>query len=463
MNFVERERKALNAHRATIYGESLPPAPRAGGAFLHGFFLPFSLIAALLRDPVLRRPYLRLTLLRLLLVVFVGVIAIATGGVSSSRQKPKPKRTSASTLQLGSLQIDLSKAAKDRAPALAKSSAHKREVHTEESEAKDIAGAVAEVTRAIRGTHTPNAPNAPNAPDAPEEDEGDDGDESVSTPLTASASAEPPRTGIERAWGFVRETWSWLLALVAILSATEGVLVAFSRKWDDWLSYHAARIAKIVPEDSEAPTPGVAFDPKWLWRKAKRRIRGYILFATGLPFLLPLRLIPGVGYGTFVAFATVWGWYWLGVFSAAKSAHAWADESTAPSPQMIRALNENLPHTWITAPLRWYGRIWAKLTRSVNPATTTFERSPAAFLGLALARAILAFPGLYLLARPIVPVAAGRICAESDPEHRFGAGLQKSRSGAPPSAHPTEALALTELPEAQEARVSETTSTNRRA
>jgi hypothetical protein len=57
----------------------------------------------------------------------------------------------------------------------------------------------------------------------------------------------------------------------------------------------------------------------------------------------------------------------------------------------------------------------------VNSAAATFERSPAAFLGLALARGVLALPGLYLLARPIVPVAAGRICAESDPGDRFAA------------------------------------------
>jgi hypothetical protein len=28
-------------------------------------------------------------------------------------------------------------------------------------------------------------------------------------------------------------------------------------------------------------------------------------------------------------------------------------------------------------------------------------------------------PGFYLLARPIVPVAAGRLCADVDPEDRF--------------------------------------------
>lgn len=148
-------------------------------------------------------------------------------------------------------------------------------------------------------------------------------------------------------------------------------------------------------------------------------MRGYVVFAAGLPALLPLRLIPSVGGWLFTIAATLWGWYWLGVFSAAKSAHAWADEEQALSPVPIRTLNERLSSSAVFAPLRWYGRAWARITRSVNPAATTFERSPAAFLGLALARVILSLPGLYLLARPIVPVAAGRLCAEVDPAGRF--------------------------------------------
>ncbi|HEY8078950.1 MAG TPA: hypothetical protein VIF62_32685, partial [Labilithrix sp.] len=59
------------------------------------------------------------------------------------------------------------------------------------------------------------------------------------------------------------------------------------------------------------------------------------------------------------------------------------------------------------------------LTRGVNPAAQTFERTPLPFLGLALARIVLSLPALYLLARPIVPVAAGRLCAEADPHDRF--------------------------------------------
>jgi len=238
---------------------------------------------------------------------------------------------------------------------------------------------------------------------------------------SAAPPPPPPPSLARRAWTAAGRSWAWLLTLIALLSAIEGVVVFFSRRWDDWVSFHASRLAKIIPEEAAPPMPKIAFDLRWLYRKVKRRFRGYVVFAAGLPALLPLRLIPAVGPWAFTIAATIWGWYWLGVFSAAKSAHAWADETTAPSPRPIRVLTDRVSRGRLVAPLRLYGRLWAGLTRGVNPAAATFERTPAAFLGLALARAFLSLPGLYLLARPIVPVAAGRLCAEGDPQDRFSA------------------------------------------
>jgi hypothetical protein len=227
-------------------------------------------------------------------------------------------------------------------------------------------------------------------------------------------------TRARRAFDAARRSGKWLLALLAFLSVAEGVVVFFSRRWDDWLSFHASRLASIRPEDESPATPKLAADLKWLYRKGKRRARGYVVLAAGLPALLPLRLLPTVGPWLFTIAVTLWGWYWLGVFSAAKSAHAWADEESAPSPRPIRELRARVERGVVVAPLRLYARVWAWLTRGVNPAAATFERSPAPFLGLALARAVLSLPGLYFLARPIVPVAAGRLCAEADPADRFG-------------------------------------------
>jgi hypothetical protein len=202
------------------------------------------------------------------------------------------------------------------------------------------------------------------------------------------------------------------------------MIVFFTRRYDDWIGFHAARLAGIKPED-ESPKPArVAIDIKWLYKKLRRRVRGYVVFAAGLPALLPLKYFPTAGPYLFSLAVMIWGWYWLGVFSAAKSAHAWIDEGRVGSPAIIRGFNERVSSGSLRAPLRWYGKLWARLTRGLDPPATTFDRTPAPFLGLALARAILALPGLYLLARPIVPVAAGRLCAEADPYDRFSAPLE---------------------------------------
>lgn len=401
---LERERGALAAHRAVLRGSSALPPPEGAprGTFLHGFFLPFSLIAATMRDRELRGPYLRLALVRGLLVVAVGVVAVA-GGDLSSRGHERDR---------GHAGIIVHKSTKDGAKT--------SPVHVDMPGLHVDIGGRDEPKVSVLGRSMPvqtvDDGDAPNAA-ARSEPEA-----TPSTPVANARAGEPPPpppTFARRIWNAVSHSWTWLLALLTILSATEGVIVFFSRRWDDWLSFHASRLVAIRPEDETPKTPKVALDVPWLYRKTKRRLRGYVVFAAGLPALLPLRLVPAVGPWLFSLAATLWGWYWLGVFTAAKSAHAWVDEEQAPSPAPIRALNERVSGGFVFAPLRWYGRAWAKITRSVNPAATTFERSPAAFLGLALARVILSLPGLYLLARPIVPVAAGRLCAETDPADRF--------------------------------------------
>jgi hypothetical protein len=368
---------------------------------MRGFLLPFSLISATYRDAALRRVYVRLTGYRLALLMLVGAIAIASGEISSVRETPH--RANAPGIHLGSLSINVGP----------DSTANARAASTVPAAAR--AGPTsASPLRATKGDSESDSESAEQGQDAPE-------------PSAEVVLPAVPQTmsWVARLWQRIRDTWSWILALVAVLSAAEGVLVFFSRRFDDWLSHHASRLVEIIPEEATAQKPALAWDPKWLWRKVKRRARGYMVFAAGLPLLLPLRIIPFAGSWIFSASVTAWGWYWLGVFTAAKSAHAWIDEDAARPPQMIRTLNERVASGGrATAPLRWYGRTWAHLTRGVNPVTTTFERAPAAFLGLALARALLAMPGLYLLARPIVPVAAGRICADADPRKRSAPQLE---------------------------------------
>lgn len=348
-------------------------ALRAKASFVRGFVLPFALIVATLRDRELRGPYLRITAARVVAVAVVSVLAFGTG----SHAKPKD----------------------GHGPRVV--------VHHDGKPGPGVHVHMAGVDVDI---------------DAREE--GKDKVVVLGRDVPVVDAARTPARTIEHGWGLV-------LAILGVISGASGVVVALSRRYDDWLSFGASRLAAVAPEDPSAPTPRVALDPKWLYKKLRRRIRGYVVFAAGVPALALFQLVPTIGEWLFHGALTGWAWYWLGVFTASKTAHAWADEGRAPAPLVIRELNERLPRRWFIAPLRAYARAWAWLTRGVNPPAAVFERTPAAFLGLALARAILAFPGLYLLARPIVPIAAGRLCADADPYGRFATPAEPSFAPAP--------------------------------
>jgi hypothetical protein len=360
---LDRELHAFAAHRATLRGSHLPlPGDAPKGTFVHGFLLPFSLMLATLRDRELRGPYLQLVFVRGSVVAFFAIAVFLAGGsngivVHSSADGGSTRETDAPGFYL-----------------------HIGDKHAE-PEVSMLGQTLA--TKAADGAQLP----------------------------------EPPKDALATVPAGARPNWAWLIAL---LSALELFVIFFSRRWDDWVSFHASwRLAAILPEDAEPNAPRLAFDFRRQYRKLKRRLTGCLAVAAGLPLLVPLRLIPIAGPWLFTFGATLWGWYWLGVFSAGKSSHAWADAEQAQSPVPIRIFNQWTPRFFVFAPLRWYGRLWKWVSRPFEPATTTFERSPAAFLGLGLARAVLAFPGVYLFARPIIPVAAGRLCAEADPTARF--------------------------------------------
>jgi hypothetical protein len=379
---LSRERDALLTHQQTLRGSELPAPRRAPrGTFVHGFLLPFSLIASTLRDRELRAPYLKVVLVRAL-VVLVLALLFGRSGKDPDLASPGPKVVVHRDHKPGSkgVKIDLPGIHVDLA---------------DESTGKD------EVV--VLGKEIPVV----------------DVDEAkVSSKTVAQAT-------------WLSSSWARLVAIIGLLSALEAIVVFLSRRWDDWLGFHASRLAAIKPEDETPKDPKIAFDLKWLYRKLQRRVRGYVVFAAGLPVLLPLHFVPRVGPVLFTIAATLWGWYWLGVFSAAKSAHAWADAETARSPFIIRSFNAKVGRHWWSGPLRLYGRAWAWLSRGLDPPGQVFDRTPAAFLGLAAARAVLAAPFLYLLARPIVPIAAGRLCAETDPADRFSIPTGTTSAEAP--------------------------------
>ena len=376
---VAREKSALAAHRASLRGGALP-APRSAprGTFVHGLLLPLSIFVATIRSRELRRPYLRLAAVRGAVLLVIGATALASGcsGDDKPGQGISVNHDKAATSADGPVDVDV--------PGF--------HMHLDESTNQG--------KMTVLGHEVPVEVSGP-------------------APTAAPATPPPPTSRLARIRDGFKRGWKRVVAFVGLLSLVEGIIVFFSRRWDDWLSFFISGLAGIRPEMGEPPVRKLALDLKWLRKKLRRRIRGYIIFGSGMPLLYLLRLVPVAGDWLFAVAVTLWAWYWGGVFTASKSAHAWADDGVAPAPVVVRRFNAPFARGWWWWPVRVYGRIWARLVRGVNAAAATFERSPAAFLGLALARAMLALPGLYLLARPIVPVAAGRICAESDPGDRF--------------------------------------------
>jgi len=375
---VARERDALAVHRASLRGGELPsPKTAPRGTFVHGLLLPLSLLAATLRNRELRGPFLRATAVRVAILAVVAGLALRNGAFRGSEPRE-------------GITINHDKGSAEEPVNVDVPGFH---MHTGNKEQPD------QVT--ILGQSVPvNGDGASVAPAPP-------------------AAPALPKSFVARSREALARGWARVVAFVAGLSIAEGIIVFFSRRWDDWLSFYVSGLAGIRPEAPQPPRRRLSFDLKWLARKVKRRIRGYLVFGSAMPLLYLLRLIPVAGTWLFGIAVTLWAWYLVGVFTASKSAHAWADDGVAAPPMLVQSFNTRVSRGWWLWPLRVYGRMWAWVVRSVNAAAATFDRSPAPFLGLALARAILALPGLYLLARPIVPVAAGRLCAESDPGDRF--------------------------------------------
>jgi hypothetical protein len=376
---VARERSALTVHQASLRSGQLP-APKSAprGTFVHGLLLPASIFVATLRSPTLRGPFLRLTAVRGAVLVAVAVLVLVPESSSFAPHRPRVNVQSHGDQDEDppvKVNVDLP-------------GAH---IHLDETmEQADVSFLGQQALRT-------------------------QGDGSVAQP----SPAQPPPSRLGQIRERLHQNWKQVLEIVGGLSALEGVIVFFSRRWDDWLSFYISGLAGIRPEAPEPPLCKLAFDLSWIGRKLKKRIRGYVIFGSGMPLLYLLRLVPVAGPWLFGAATTLWAWYWMGVFTAAKSGHAWVDDGIAPPPLLVRVFNARFATGWWWGPLRLYGRVWAWLVRGVSSAAAAFDRNPASFLGLALARAVLSLPGLYLLARPIVPVAAGRLCAESDPGDRF--------------------------------------------
>ncbi|QSQ18656.1 hypothetical protein JY651_25150 [Pyxidicoccus parkwayensis] len=264
--------------------------------------------------------------------------------------------------------------------------------------------------------------DAPEASLTNEEDGGTTVAAAPSTPPSDDGD-KPPRglrvkiRGEDSYWmvrGFSLWSLAFWAALFGALHLAQFVVIALSRDYHDVIARDASLLTGVTPEDA-VTEPRVRLDMQWLRKKMKRRWRAWWLFAVGVP-ALALVALPFLCLSTtvFTVLSSLWGLWWLVVFTAAKSEQAWVPPAEPRTPWFLRAW------TWLTTRvpgLRWgvlqrYGAFWTRKSEELSAPMATVERHPWAFAGLAVVRFVGSTPPLKFFFRPLIPVASAHLLAE---------------------------------------------------
>ena len=256
-------------------------------------------------------------------------------------------------------------------------------------------------------------------------------EDAADVPLTAEQKATLVRLGAEldvleqkTKPGFWDSAWALALSIYGALSVAQAVVIALSRDYHAAIARDASLLLGVAPEDPPA-RPRVRLNVAWVRRKFKQRTRSVLVFLPGVA-LISLAALPFPKRALVTSvLTTVWASYWWVVWTASKSARAWERSALAPPPFFLRWWQARLAGLPVVGGLaRVWARLWARLTRSVYSPAEAVEAQPAEFAGLAAARALQLIPLLKLYVRPLVPVAAARLLAESSV--RFQPRLQSS-------------------------------------
>ncbi|NVJ24974.1 hypothetical protein HUW62_27480 [Myxococcus sp. AM011] len=283
----------------------------------------------------------------------------------------------------------------------------------------------------IRGTRADNAPSEADKPEsAPLEADKPESAPSKSTPQAPREGGWLSRLKIN---GYSVFGISFWVALFAAMQLAQWVVIALSRDYHDVISREASLLTRVEPED-DAMTPYIRLNVSWMRKKVHRRIRAMILFAVGVPaaaFLVSPLFCLGLSSPVLTVITSLWGGWWLMVFTAAKSAQAWEPLAGQRPPWFLRAW------TWMTTRmpgLRWrvlqrYGEMWSRRTTEVFVPVSTVERHPWAYAGLALVRFVGSFAPLKFFVRPLIPVASAHILREEHARRvREGQGTHSGSS-----------------------------------
>lgn len=232
-----------------------------------------------------------------------------------------------------------------------------------------------------------------------------------------------PRPGLS--W---RRVARFALSLYATLVVTQWVVIALSRQFHDELGMRLARAVGVEP-DEIVERPRLSLEPAWVFEGFRRKVQAaLVLTASAAPALLllgvivlgPSRWLARHDDGTLrvVALAAQWvlaqlpnaallaiSLYWLAVLTVGRSGHAWRED--APVWSVLRWVEAgSARHPALYGPLRMWARLIARPLGLMNRPAAIVEVVPWEAMGLALVQLLTNVPGLRLLLRPLMPVAA---------------------------------------------------------
>jgi hypothetical protein len=338
--------------------------PSAGvKQFIHGLVLPFHLARVLFEDRVAWRRYFQVACVQMAATLVLAAVFVGAGeGLISEEVVEEAPFTEAELAAQERAREELGERVKDL--ALAAKQALEGGGSRQEVEAK--AAAFSRAQEQLEALKEPTAPSL--------------------------------RTRVVR--------WA---ALFTALQIAQWIVIALSRDYHDAIGRDLSLRSGVPPED-EPLTPRIRLDMPWLRKKMQRRWRAFFVVSMGMPLLWAIRWMPLFGAFVFSVLFTVWGGWWFVVFTASKSARAWEVPTPRP-PWFLRALewlSERVP-LFRSGPVRTYRELWARSTEFIFAPSTTAERLPWAFSGLALSRALAAVPLAKCFLRPLMPVAAAHL------------------------------------------------------
>ncbi|MBJ6763132.1 hypothetical protein JGU66_20380 [Myxococcaceae bacterium JPH2] len=427
--------------------------------FVHGLSLPFHIAHEVLRTPEAQRRYLRVCLMQTAATLLVALVFTGINQSDSDDDDAPPRNVQVRAEK----QRKRAEAIRERAEAIrerAKARAQAKDPKLEAAAlatqrsaealadggspmalAQAVSALVQEATRSAEesargeheasGTHapppggTPHEGEIPSAPPhatavdehlhekAPEvdSDDSDDDEDGADLDEAINAAANSLEAKIDKppSHGFTTGSIAFWAALFGTMHIAQWIVLALSRDYHTAIARDASLLTGVPAEDDPF-SPRVRLNTVWLRSKLKRRIRALIHFAVGLPFAALLAAPFPFKHEVFTTLSSLWGLWWLCVYTAAKSARAW--ENPAPAdPWFLRGWD------WVTTHVpgfRWglpraYGRLLRRVTNEVRSPMAAMEQLPWSYAGLALVRFVGSVPPLKFFTRPLIPVSSAHL------------------------------------------------------